>query len=67
LTSTGGTAIIHAINLLYGADVSGSSGVYAPIINIAQGASIQDGITLVEINGVVNIGNGLFSENVIVD
>jgi len=60
----GGNAHVNIFNLLAGSDVSGSSGVFAPVVNVAVGASIQDGITLVETGGTVNVAAGTYTEQI---
>ncbi|NMB61301.1 MAG: hypothetical protein GYA18_03050 [Chloroflexi bacterium] len=67
LTSVGGSVFVNVFNLLSGADVTGSNGVYASLVNISEGASIQDGITLADVNGIVTVGSGTYTENVNID
>lgn len=56
---------VNSFTLNAGADVTlTGSAITAPVVNVNSGASIQQGISLVGLNGSVNVGNGTFAENV---
>jgi nitrous oxidase accessory protein NosD len=66
LTGFGGIATTDSFTLNSGADVTGSSNVFAPIVNVNNGAHIQDGILLVSSGGTVNVAAGTYNESPII-
>lgn len=64
LNGIGGNAILDAFILMAGEDVSGSLNVYAPLIYVNDGASINDGLLLVLENGTVNVAPGTYTEQI---
>lgn len=53
-----------SLNAILGA---GSGGITAPIVNVNPSAKIQDGITLASSGGTVNVAEGTYKENVLID
>lgn len=62
LSGYNGSAFVNMFTLNNGANVAGSMNVFAPIVYVNSGASIQDGIDLVGEGGVVNVAPGNYNE-----
>ena len=62
LTGLGGMALANSFTLNSGADVTGSTNVFAPIIYVMDGAKIQNGIDLASPGGTVNVYPGNYDE-----
>ena len=62
LTGLGGTALANSFTLNSGADVTGSTNVFAPTIYVMDGAKIQNGIDLATSGGTVNVFPGTYDE-----
>ncbi len=52
-----------------GANISNAASVnvFAPVVNVNAGASIQDGITLIDNGGTVNVAAGTYTEQIVID
>ena len=64
LNGIGGNAVLDAFILMAGEDVTGSANVYAPLIYVNDGASINDGLLLVQENGTVSVAAGTYTEQI---
>lgn len=64
LNGIGGNAIVNAFVLLAGENVTGSTNVFAPLIYVNSGASINDGLLLAQEGGTVNVAPGIFTEQI---
>ncbi|MHB8157349.1 MAG: beta strand repeat-containing protein, partial [Desulfocucumaceae bacterium] len=62
LTGLGSGATATSFTLNSGEDVTGSTKVSAPTINVNNGAKINDGILLVSSGGTVNVATGTYTE-----
>ena len=62
LTGDGGIATVDQFILLSGADLTGSSNIFANWVEVQSGASVQDGINLVAENGTVDVLAGTYEE-----
>jgi hypothetical protein len=64
LTGVGGIATVDQFILLSGANLGGSSNVFANWVEVHPGASIQDGINVVAANGTVDVLAGTYQEQI---
>lgn len=64
LNGIGGNAILDAFVLMAGENVGGSTNVFAPLIYVNNGASINDGLLLAQENGTVNVASGTYTEQI---
>src|SRR4030067_1049752 len=55
-------AATSSLTLNSGADTTGSSNIFAPLINVMNGAMIQNAIDLVSVGGTVNVFPGNYDE-----
>lgn len=62
LVGDGGVATVNKLTLLAGADLAGSSNVFANWVEVHAGAFIQDGLDLVNVNGTVDVQAGEYQE-----
>ncbi|MDP1714434.1 MAG: thrombospondin type 3 repeat-containing protein [Anaerolineales bacterium] len=60
LTGLGAGATTTSFTLNNGASVTGSSNIFAPLVNVNAGAKIQDGILLASPGGTVNVAAGTY-------
>ena len=64
LNGIGGIASVNAFILMSGENVTGSTNVYAPLVFVNNGASINDGLLLAATNGTVNVAAGTYNEQI---
>ncbi|MDP1714919.1 MAG: right-handed parallel beta-helix repeat-containing protein [Anaerolineales bacterium] len=64
LLGLGAGAYTTSFTLNSGANVSGSGNIFASVVNVNAGASIQDGITLATSGGTVNVAEGTYNEQI---
>ena len=64
LNGIGGIASVNAFILMSGENVTGSTNVFAPLVFVNNGASINDGLLLAATNGTVNVAAGTYNEQI---
>ncbi len=61
LNGIGGIASVNAFILMSGENVTGSTNVFAPLVYVNNGASINDGLLLAATDGTVNVAAGTYN------
>jgi hypothetical protein len=61
LNGIGGIATVNAFILMGGENVTGSSNVFAPLVYVNNGATINDGLLLAATGGTVNVAPGSYN------
>ncbi len=64
LNGIGGIATVNAFILMSGENVTGSTNVFAPLVFVNNGASINDGLLLAATDGTVNVAAGTYNEQI---
>jgi hypothetical protein len=64
LNGIGGIASVNAFILMSGENVTGSTNVFAPLVFVNNGASINDGLLLAATDGTVNVAAGTYNEQI---
>ena len=62
LTGVGGNATVDQFILLSGADLTGSSNIFANRVEVQPGASIQDALDVASVDGTVDVKAGTYAE-----
>ena len=67
LTGLGSGATANSFTLNGGANTTGSSNIFAPVVNVNAGALIQNGVDLAADGGTVNVGPGNYPGQVLIN
>ena len=67
LTGLGTGATVNSFTLNSGANATGSSNIFAPVVNVNNGAKVQNGVDLAANGGTVNVGAGNYVEQVVIE
>ena len=67
LTGLDAGATLNSFTLNSGADTTGSSNIFAPIVNVNAGAIVQNGVDLAAVGGTVNVSPGNYRGQVVIN